>query len=67
MSNNILITNEAKFIELGAFTLINVNEISYTRPSLTQKGFDILLKNGAEFHSDSEEIYLIIKQLITWL
>lgn len=67
MNNNVLITNEAKFIELGAFTLINVNEISYIRPSLTQKGFDILFKNGTEFHSDDEEKYILIKQLVTWL
>lgn len=67
MVNNVLITNEAKFIELGNFTLVNVNEISFIRPSLTKKGFDILLKNGAEFYSDNEEQYLIIKQLVTWL
>lgn len=65
--NNIVL-NESKFIELeGGMALINVNEIVCTRASITEKGFDIILKNGMEFHCANPDKYCLLKQLITYL
>ncbi len=65
--NNISVV-ESNFIELGAgMALINVNEIACTRDSIIDKGFDIIMKNGIEFHCPDPEKYCNIKQLVTWL
>ena len=59
---------ESKFVEIGKFFLINVNEILRTEPIYTdENSFRIVLKGDEIITCNDPSKYTAIKEMVTWL